>query len=264
MSVRLVVKKVPAVGLEAEVIDPATLVKKGLSEIGRLQVWAGRRTMPLGEAFDISAEGPEDNIEIHGDASRVKRIGQGMASGRIDLFGDAGMHLGNRMSGGEIHVSGSVSSWCGCEMQGGSISIAGNAAHYLGGAYRGSSAGMQGGSIAVSGAAGGEVGCRMADGIITIGAGCGDFAGVHQKGGVIVVHGTCGARPGAGMTGGLLILNGRVESILPGAAYVEEVQEAEAAGARLKGPFLKFKCDLAEQAQGELLILAEPNRHLRE
>lgn len=263
MSIKLVVKKVPAVGLEADVIDPAALGKKGLSEIGRLQVWAGRRTMPLADPFDISVQVPEEKVEIHGDASRVKRIGQGMASGRIDLFGDAGMHLGNRMSGGEIHVSGSVSSWCGCEMQGGSITIAGNAAHYLGGAYRGSSAGMQGGSITVSGAAGGEAGCRMADGVITIGAGCGDFAGVHQKGGVIVVHGPCGARPGAGMTGGQLILNGRVESILPGAAYLEEVQEVEAAGTKLKGPFLKFKCDLAEETQGELLILTEPNKHLR-
>jgi formylmethanofuran dehydrogenase subunit C len=259
-----VIKKVPAVGLEVDVIDPANFSKKELGEIERLEVWAGRRTMPMGEAFEVSVQGPEEKVEIHGDASRVKRIGQGMASGRIDLFGDAGMHLGNRMSGGEIHVSGSVSSWCGCEMQGGSISISGNAAHYLGGAYRGSSVGMQGGTITVRGTAGGEAGCRMADGIIIIGGGCGDFAGVHQKGGVIVVHGPCGARPGAGMSGGLLILNGRVESILPGAAYVEEVQEAEAGGTKLKGPFLKFKCDLAEETQGELLILAEPNRHLRE
>ncbi len=104
----------------------------------------------------------------------------------------------------------------------------------------------------------------MSDGIIILGSGCWDFAGVHQKGGVIVVNRSCGARPGAGMTGGSLILNGRVESILPGAIYVEEVQEADAAGTKLKGPFLKFKCDMAEETQGELLVLAEPNKHLRE
>ena len=44
----------------------------------------------------------ETSIRIKGDAMRVKRIGEGMSAGKIEIEGSAGMHVGTGMKGGEI------------------------------------------------------------------------------------------------------------------------------------------------------------------
>lgn len=256
MTVRLKVLKVPRVGLEADGIVPEAFANRSVEEIRKIELWVGRRKVSLGEVFEVSVGGKAGKpaVEVIGDASRIKRMGQGMAAGSLRILGHAGMHLGNQMSGGEIHVEGSVSSWCGCEMSGGSIRVTGDAGHYLGGAYRGSTKGITGGIINVERSVGNEAGCRMADGVIRIGGTCGDFVGVRQTGGMISVGGTCGLRPGANMKGGSLVLNGRLESLLPGAEYVGEIKDPKVGEAELQGLYMKFKCDLAERTQGELLL----------
>ncbi len=115
--------------VEAEVIRPDIFAGKKKEEIERLLVWQGPTPLPLVEFFDVDAAGistPEEtDILIVGDVSRVKRIGQGMKAGRIEIHGSAGMHLGAEMAGGSISVRGDAASWAGMEMKGGLLHIAG-------------------------------------------------------------------------------------------------------------------------------------------
>ena len=140
--------------VEAEVIRPDIFAGKKKEEIEGLLVWQGPKQLPLSEFFDVDVDAaanclaPEEtNILIEGDVSRVKRIGQGMKAGRIEIHGSAGMHLGAEMAGGSILVQGDAGSWAGREMKGGLLHIAGSAGDHVGSAYRGSWRGMTGGQI---------------------------------------------------------------------------------------------------------------------
>ena len=84
-----------------------------------------------------------------------------MQSGRIDIHGHSGRHLGSELRGGEIHVHGNAGSWVGAEMQGGLIHVHGNSGHLAGAAYRGSPKGMTGGTLLIDGNAGNEIGALM-------------------------------------------------------------------------------------------------------
>ena len=152
-EIKLVPKGKIGITVEAEVIRPDAFAKLSKEEIERLQVWQGPRELPLSEFFEVdvrAGEAPEDTkIVIDGDVSRVKRIGQGMKSGRIEILGSAGMHLGAEMAGGSILVQGDADSWAGMEMKGGLLQIEGNAGDHVGSAYRGSWRGMTGGQIRI-------------------------------------------------------------------------------------------------------------------
>ena len=131
---------------------PDIFAGKKKEEIEGLLVWQGPVQLPLSEFFDVDVSGieaqPEEtSILIEGDVSRVKRIGQGMKAGRIEIHGSAGMHLGAEMAGGSILVQGDAGSWAGMEMKGGLLHIPGNAGDHVGSAYRGSWRGMTGGEI---------------------------------------------------------------------------------------------------------------------
>ena len=158
--ITLTLKQQPTVPLEAESISPDVLVALDHSAIRALPVYLGKRSCRLDEFFDVDGAA-SDQIEIRGDASRVKWIGHGMTRGQINVVGNAGMHLGAHMKGGAIEVSGNASDWIGAEMKKGTIKIAGNAGGQIGAAYRGSMQGMRGGTILVGGSAGLEVGMRM-------------------------------------------------------------------------------------------------------
>jgi formylmethanofuran dehydrogenase subunit C len=201
--ISLVWRSAVQVPVEAEVITPPGFQGKRVSEIEALAVVQGNATARLGDFFQVSGEA-DGAVRLAGDCSRVKYVGKGMTDGRIEIEGDAGMHLGAEMRGGEIHVRGSVGDWAGAEMRGGLLRVSGNAGHLLGAAYRGSPKGMRGGTILVEGTAGNEVGCAMRRGLIAVGA-AGDFAGVMMLAGSIFVLGRLGIRPGAGMKRGTLV-----------------------------------------------------------
>jgi len=259
MTVTLIVRNIPRVGVEAEAIRPDVLEGKTATQIQRTPIWAGRRKMTIGDVFDVQLrESDEPCVEILGDASRVKRIGQGMELGEIRIRGNAGMHLGAHMSGGSIQVWGSVSSWCGAEMTGGSIEIHGSAGHYLGGAYRGSFKGMQGGCITVHGRCGSEVGAGMAGGRIAVSS-AGPLAGVGKTGGLIRISGPAGPRAGLGLKGGTIVIDGETYEPIPGAFYQGVVDSGELGIDGLSGRFLSFRCDMAERKQGLLLISEAEN-----
>jgi formylmethanofuran dehydrogenase subunit C len=202
--ITLRLKREFSVPLEAETITPDAFVGRSLPEIERLPVVHGNVAAQLGDFF-VVAGAADETIRLEGDLTRVKYIGKAMTRGRIDVIGDAGMHLGAEMRNGAIVVYGSVGDWAGAEMRGGLIRVAGSAGHLLGAAYRGSPKGMRGGTILVEGSAGNEVGCAMRRGLIAIGGAAGDFAGVMMLAGSVAVFGRLGIRPGAGMKRGTIV-----------------------------------------------------------
>lgn len=200
----LTLTKQPSVPLEAESISPDVMATFTNDALRALPVFLGKRQCRLDEFFDVDGAA-SDEIEIRGDASRVKWIGRGMTRGRIRVVGNAGMHLGAYMKGGTIEVSGNASDWAGAEMTDGLIRIAGNAGGQIGAAYRGSMTGMKGGAILVGGSAGLEVGMRMRRGVIAVAGPVRDFAGLQMKGGTIFLLGGAELRTGAWMIRGTIV-----------------------------------------------------------
>jgi formylmethanofuran dehydrogenase subunit C len=197
-------KEQPAVPLEAEVLSPDVLAPQGTGAIRALPVHLGKRRLRVDDFFEVEGA-PGDELEIRGDAGKVKWIGRGMTRGRISIRGNAGMHLGAYMKGGSIEVSGNASDWLGAEMCGGLIRVRGNAGGQVGGAYRGSVSGMTGGTILIEGSAGLEVGVRMKRGIIALGGQARDFAGLQMKGGTILLRAGAELRTGAWMFRGTIV-----------------------------------------------------------
>lgn len=204
--ITLTLREQPAVPLEAEALSPDVVAPLALDAIRALPVYLGKRQHRVDDFFDVqAAAGHGDELEIRGEATKVKWIGRGMTRGRIRIVGDAGMHLGAYMKGGLIEVSGSVSDWLGAEMSAGLIRVGGNAGGQVGAAYRGSLSGMTGGTILVEGSAGLEVGMRMRRGTIAVGGRVRDFAGLEMKGGTIVLRGGAELRTGAWMVRGTIV-----------------------------------------------------------
>jgi formylmethanofuran dehydrogenase subunit C len=202
--ITLTLKESPHVPLETEILSPDVFAPLRDAEVRALPVFLGNRQYRLEEFFAVEGEGGID-IEIRGDASRVKWIGRGMTQGRIKVAGNAGMHLGAFMKGGTIEVSGNASDWVGGEMTGGYIHVHGNAGGQIGAAYRGSLGGMTGGTILVDGSAGMEVGMRMKRGIIAVKGPVRDFAGLQMKGGTLFLLGGAELRTGAWMIRGTIV-----------------------------------------------------------
>jgi formylmethanofuran dehydrogenase subunit C len=203
---RLTLKNVPAIPLEAEQISPGLLRGKSALEVAKTPLLYGNAEVPLGDFFDIRGQHCKDHLHLEGNLSRVKHLARGMNQGLLTIDGPVGMHLGAGMSGGEIRVQGDVGDWLGAQMKGGLISIQGRAGHLVGAAYWGEKRGMTGGTIIIHGQAGNEIGNRMARGLLVVTGDCGDFAGVQMRAGTIIVLGKAGLRPGANMRRGTIIL----------------------------------------------------------
>jgi len=116
----LTLKEQPTVPLEAESINPDLFVEHTHDAIRGLPVFLGKRQHCLEDFFEVEGE-KGDELELRGDASRVKWIGRGMTRGRITVSGNVGMHLGAYMKGGVIEVNGHASDWVGAEMTGGLV-----------------------------------------------------------------------------------------------------------------------------------------------
>src|SRR5262245_24629090 len=202
--ITLTLKQQPHVPLEAEALSPDVTADLSLDAIRALPVYLGKRQRRVDDFFEVDGAA-SDELEIRGDAGKVKWIGRGMTRGRVTVRGNAGMHLGAYMKGGTIEVSGNASDWVGAEMTDGLIRIRGNAGGQIGAAYRGSLSGMKGGTILVGGSAGLEVGMRMKRGTIVIGGPVRHFGGLQMKGGTIFL--LCGAelRTGALMIRGTIV-----------------------------------------------------------
>jgi formylmethanofuran dehydrogenase subunit C len=257
--------RVPVIG---ECINPDIFQGKTREGIAGLTIWEGNKQKKLGELFKVEEistgqQTERTTVAIHGDVSKVRRIGLCMTNGEIAIHGDVGMHLGEEMEGGKISVHGNVGRWTGSMMKGGTIEIHGNAGDYLGAPYRGSSKGMRGGKIIVHGNAGNEAGAYMRKGVIKIYGTAGQFVGLRMHNGTIYVQKDCEGRAGACMTGGKIVVGGFLESVLP-TFTIESVKKKVKIEEddRVEGPFYLFLGDLTENSKGKLYVLKGKNPHL--
>jgi len=202
--IHLILKKQPEVPLEAEVISPDRFMGLAPEAVRALPIFLGKRQCRLDEYFEIDGAVGEE-IEIRGDAGKVKWLGKGMTRGSLRIVGNAGMHLGAYMQGGTIEVTGNASDWVGAEMTAGLIRINGNVGGQAGAAYRGSMAGMKGGAILIGGSGGLEIGMRMKRGIIAVSGPVRDFAGLQMKGGTLFLLGGAELRTGSWMNRGTIV-----------------------------------------------------------
>src|SRR5256885_16238086 len=101
----LTLQKQPPVPLETEVLAPDVIAPLGHDDVRALPVFLGKRQYRMEDFFEIEGAG-SDELEMRGDAGRVKWIGRGMTRGPITIHGNAGMHRGGCMKGGTIEVTG--------------------------------------------------------------------------------------------------------------------------------------------------------------
>jgi formylmethanofuran dehydrogenase subunit C len=247
-KITLTLKELPVVPLETEVLTPDVVAPLDRAAVSALPVFLGKRQYRVEDFFLVEGEGG-DNLEIRGDASRVKWIGRGMTRGRLTITGNAGMHLGAYMKGGTIEVTGNASDWVGAEMTGGLIHIRGNAGGQIGAAYRGSPWGMNGGTILIDGAAAIEVGMRMKRGTIAVRGPVRDFAGLQMKGGTIFLLGGAEIRTGAWMVRGTIVALKPIH-LMPTFAYACAYNPSflRIYAKQLQGLGFSIPCDAAEGA----------------
>lgn len=249
-TVKLSLKKANKIPIEADDVNPDNFAGKTEEEIRAIKVWYGNTQPLLGDFFNIEVEGNDTaentKIIIEGDVSRVKRIGQNMSAGEIEINGNVDMHCGFGIIGGKIVINGDADSWLGCEMTGGEIILNGNAGYYVGSGYRGESCGMRGGKITINGNARDYLGEHMCGGEILVKGNVGLLPAISNNGGKIIIEGNA-TMPASEMRSGTVIINGEVSDLLP--SYKEEGTE-EVEGIT----YHKFTGDVNVGGKGILLI----------
>ncbi|MPM98944.1 Formyltransferase/hydrolase complex Fhc subunit C [bioreactor metagenome] len=248
--VKLFLKKANKIPIEADNVNPDNFAGKTAEEIKATPVWYGNGQCSLGDFFTVEVEGSDSventKIVFDGDVSRVKRIGQNMTAGEIEINGNVDMHCGFGMNGGKIVINGNADSWLGCEMSGGEIILNGNASYYVGAGYRGESCGMRGGKITVNGSTKDYLGEHMCGGEILVKGDVGRLPAISNNGGKIVIEGSA-TMPASEMKNGTVIIKGEVFDLLP--SYKEEgMEEVEGISYR------KFTGDVNVGGKGILLI----------
>jgi formylmethanofuran dehydrogenase subunit C len=266
MSFVLRLTQVPAVRVDVRGIVPAALAGLAAAEVERLPVIQGRRVLPLGEFFQVSARS-DDLLVFEGDLSRCDRIGWQMAAGRVRVEGPAGDYVGGCMTGGELTVRGPAGLLAACEMAGGLLRIDGDAGGWAASALPGSMDGMRGGTLIVKGNAGERFGDRMRRGSALVCGDVGDFAASRMVAGTIAIGGRAGAHVGYGMRRGSVVFAGAAPLVgptfVPAVADVPVFWQLLARDlARHGGPFEalpgrrigRHLGDLAADGKGELII----------
>jgi formylmethanofuran dehydrogenase subunit C len=266
-QVTLQLKDSSTIPIEADSVSPDFLAERDHAAIKALPVLYGRRKVSLGDLFEVDGQ-RSDRIVVQGDLQHIKKIGQGMSRGRIEVRGDVGPHLGAYMRGGEITVQGNAGSWAGAHMQGGRIWIHGNAGHQVGAAYAGEKRGVNRGLIIVNGNAGSEIGAVMRRGLIVVMGNVAEFAGARMIAGSIFVFGHLGKRAGAGMKRGSIIAFGTSEPLLPTYRFESVCQPVflrfflnrlQKFGVPVtpqmeEGSFKRYSGDITSLGKGEILI----------
>lgn len=254
------------VPLETDFISPDVFVDKTNDQIKRLEIFHGNKESTLGEFFDVKGE-KSDHIVIHGDCYQVKKIGQYMSQGLIEIQGNAGYHTGAHMRGGKLIVHGNTRDWAGAHMKNGLLWIKGNTGHFIGSAYKGDLIGMTGGTILVEGNVRNECGTYMRRGLLVVGGKAGDFTGLFMTAGTILLLGGAGIRTGANMKRGTVISTQPID-VLPTFFYSCSYQpdytkilfnQLRAIGFDKGLPangctFKRYSGDMLNSGKGEILI----------
>jgi formylmethanofuran dehydrogenase subunit C len=255
--------------VEAKNIRPDALAGLPAADVARLSVQVGNGTAEVGELFGVERSGTDDHVFLEGDLRHVARLGEGMASGVLEIRGDVGPHLGAGMVGGRIDLHGSAGDWAGAAMRGGLLHVHGSAGDWLGSAYPGGRLGMREGNLLVRGRAGNHAAVAMRRGLIAVGGPLGDGVGRGMIAGSVFAFGSVGLGAGQAMKRGSIVLFGPDEpELLPTfapsgrqqapfmAVYLNALRELRFPVPETASPrsFARYNGDLAEGGQGEVLV----------
>ena len=249
MTLTLTLRAEPSARVLATPLIPERLRGLNASAVARLGLRCGGETVAVGDLFEVSGAGTEEEaLVLAGDLRRFDEIGAGM-------------------SGGEIEARGDVGAWAGAAMSGGVLRILGAAGPRLGGAYPGARAGMTGGEILVFADAGEEAGAGMRRGLVAIGGKAGSGAGLRMLAGTVIALGGIGAEAGLGNKRGSLV-SGRPVELLPVYAFATrfrppalrlQLRRVRDLGLPVREEFIdgtwsRWAGDRTELGRGEILI----------
>lgn len=199
-----------ALRLDLRGVLPEALAALTIAEIERLPIGCGRHLQPLADRFDIAPfDAPVPTLHLHGEPAalaRVDHIGEGMAGGVLDVFGNAGDHVGSGMTGGDLRVRGHARDLVGCELAGGRLRVDGDVGAACGSARPGHLDGMRGGLLLVAGSAGERLADRMRRGTLVVAGDVGEHAASRLVAGTLVIGGALrGRHAGWGQRRGTLV-----------------------------------------------------------
>jgi len=252
VTLTLSLRSEPPARILAPGLVPERLRGLNASAVAAVEVRCGGETISVGDLFEVSGAGAEDEaLVLAGDLRRFDCVGA-------------------RMSSGEIAVRGDVGAWAGAEMSGGALRIFGDAGARLGAAYPGARAGMTGGEIVVSGDAGEETGAGMRRGLVAVGGRTGNGAGLRMLAGTVIALGGIGAEAGLGNRRGSLV-SGRPVEPLPAYAFAARFQPPALRlqlrrvrelgltvdDALIRGSWARWSGDRTELSRGEILIFED-------
>lgn len=207
MTLTLTLKEAPPLRVDLDSLVPARLATLATQAIERLPLRLGSDTVAVADLFRVRvATDDAPLLRLEGDLSRFDRIGQALATGRIDVRGPAGDYLGLGLAGGSIAVDGPVGDYAAAEAASGRITIAGRAGDFTAAALPGNLNGMRGATVIIDGDAGERSGDRMRRGTLIIGGQVGPLAGSRMVAGTLAVAGPTGPGLATGMRRGSLVL----------------------------------------------------------
>lgn len=193
--------------VEADALRPDRLDGLAADEAARLRLPVGNTTAELGELFRV--EGRCDaELVLRGDLRGLRRLGRGMAAGRLLVEGDVGEGLATELAGGLVELHGRAGDGTAAGMKGGLLRIVGGAGNNLAAARPGERVGMREGVILVEGDIGDDAGLAMRRGLIAVAGSAGTGLGRALVAGSILAFGTVGRLAGAGMKRGTIGLFG--------------------------------------------------------
>lgn len=254
--------------VNCQALSPDRLTGLSVRQVEHLPVLVGNETKCLADLFRVEGE-LDGALELFGDLSHVRGIGEKLEVGSIVVRGNAGPCLGMQMSGGSIEVEGDADVWAGAEMSGGTLNIRGSAGDYLGAAFPGSRKGMKDGIILVHGNAGDDVGLSMRRGLIAVQGSVGSGFGRAMIAGTLVAWGAAGLGVGSGMKRGTIALAGVSEDeLLPTFSFAGSYRPPvwsiyamklsrmgfEVTPRAVEGVPVRYNGDLASGGQGEVLL----------
>ncbi len=262
----LTLRDYPDQRLDMAALVPHRLIGMSAPEINAIEIQTTRIRVTVADAFKIRMGDPQ-MLLIEGGCDRLDRIGHAMASGGIDVDGDAGVQTGRRMTAGRLTVRGNTGPWTGSCMKGGHVLVHGSAGERVGGPLSGETVGMRGGMIYIAGDAGERTGDRLRRGTIIVAGKTGPYAGSRMIAGTLIVQQRTAAMPGYLMRRGTLVLLQGTEQISPSfldcgvtplvamrlmAKFVEPFSAKIAS--LMRAPMRRFAGDMAVLGRGELLL----------
>ena len=98
MAVTLSLRETVQVPVEVDGLLPDRLRGLSIDSILRIELTQGNARLTVGDLFEVSGDCSDDLTLIwQGQLQGVKRIGQGLSTGRIVVEGPAGTSVGNRI-----------------------------------------------------------------------------------------------------------------------------------------------------------------------